>query len=159
MTCKTCGQETPENESFCTNCGAKITADAPAAPVTAAQTQEKKPEQPTTVTIPRAYKPLSPWAFYGMSILFHIPILDFVLLIVFSTKAAKNLSLRNYARSHWCRFLIRFIFVAVIAIVLTIFGIVFGISAGAEILDMIRKLVYYLPDIIDFVEEVIMMFY
>ena len=35
-------------------------------------------------TILTKYKPLSPWAYFGYNILFSIPIIGFILLIVFS---------------------------------------------------------------------------
>lgn len=35
-------------------------------------------------TILTKYKPLSPWAYFGYNILFSIPVIGFILLIVFS---------------------------------------------------------------------------
>ena len=49
-------------------------------------------------TILTIYKPLSPWAYYGYNILFSIPVIGFILLIVFSF-SNDNINIRNNARS------------------------------------------------------------
>lgn len=61
------------------------------------------------------YKPLSPWAYFGYSILFNIPVIGFILLIVFSLDNS-NINRRNYARSYWC-WLVIFIILVVILII------------------------------------------
>ena len=62
-------------------------------------------EQPVTPRIPPEYKPLSPWAYFGMSLLYTIPFAGFVLLIVMSF-APRNKNLKNFTRSYWCGALI-----------------------------------------------------
>ena len=61
------------------------------------------------------YKPLSPWTYFGYSILFNIPVIGFILLIVFSLDNS-NINRRNYARSYWC-WLVIFIILVVILII------------------------------------------
>ena len=73
--------------------------------------------------IPSEYKPISMWGYFGCELLFSIPIVGFILLIVFSF-AAKNVNLKNFARSYFC-FLI---------IVLIILVIVFFSLLGAGLL-------------------------
>ena len=51
------------------------------------------------------FRPLSPWAYLGYSILFAIPFVGFVLLIVFSIIEG-NVNRRNFARSYFCGLLI-----------------------------------------------------
>ena len=79
------------------------------------------------------YAPLSPWAYWGLTLLFSIPIVGFVFLIVFSASSA-NINRRNFARSFW----INLIFVVVI------FGIIILIAAltGSlgELIDNLSKL-------------------
>ena len=79
-----------------------------------------------------AYRPLSPWAYFGLQILFSIPIVGFIFLIVFSLSNG-NINRRNFARSYWC----------VLVIVLIIIGITLLIGAtsgiGAKILEAIRS--------------------
>lgn len=60
------------------------------------------------------FRPLSPWAYFGYSILFSLPLIGFILLIVFSF-SNNNINLRSFARSHWCGYVI---FAAVLIILL-----------------------------------------
>ena len=64
------------------------------------------------------YAPLSPWAYFGLQILFSIPVIGFIFLIVFSISSG-NINRRNFARSYWC----------VLVVVLIIVGVVLLISA------------------------------
>ena len=67
--------------------------------------------------IPSNYKPLSAWAYFGYQLLFAIPLVGFILLIVFSFND-DNINRRNYARSYFCSLLIGAI-IGVIAIVIS----------------------------------------
>lgn len=71
---------------------------------------------------PAQFRPLSPWAYFGYSILFAIPIVGIVLLIVFAL-SDQNINRRNFARSFFCA----------LVIVLILFGVllVSGIAGGA----------------------------
>lgn len=74
------------------------------------------------INIPNEYKPLSPWAYFGYNILFAIPLVGFILLIVFSLDNA-NINRRNYARSFFIGLLIGvIIFVVFIVLSLIFFG-------------------------------------
>ncbi len=75
--------------------------------------------------IPSEYRPLSPWAYFGYGILFNIPIIGFILLIIFSLDNS-NINRRNYARSYWCIYILVIIFI----IVLTVLG-----TTVTEIID------------------------
>lgn len=127
MKCPTCGTEIPENVQFCTVCGTAVASFAPSAPV-----------QP----IPAAAKPLSPapdnkllgpWAYFGLQLLFSIPIVGFILLIVFSLDNS-NLNRRNYARSYWCAMIVGL----AVAIVL---GLLLGVTGAGK--AIISELLYY----------------
>ena len=56
--------------------------------------------------IPDRYKPLSPWAYFGYQMLFNIPVVGVILLIIFALGGAKNINLRNFARSYFCVYII-----------------------------------------------------
>lgn len=71
--------------------------------------------------LPPEYRPLSPWAYFGLSILFAIPIVGFVFLIVFSFSKA-NINRRNYARSFFCSLLLALILFIVLVVCLGGFG-------------------------------------
>lgn len=75
--------------------------------------------------VPSQYKPLSPWAYFGYGILFNIPLIGFILLIVFSLDNS-NINRRNYARSYWC--------IYILVLILFVILIVAGTSI-TEIID------------------------
>jgi hypothetical protein len=50
---------------------------------------------------PEKFRPLGAWAYFGYGLLFSIPILGFIMLIVYSFSDV-NINRRNYARSYWC---------------------------------------------------------
>ena len=73
--------------------------------------------------IPNEYRVLSPWAYFGYSILFAIPLIGFICAIVFACDSS-NLNRRNFARSYFCGLLI-----AVILIILFVVLVGAGIFA------------------------------
>ena len=73
-------------------------------------------------TLPREYRPLSPWAYFGYSILFSIPLIGFILLLVFSFDST-NINRRNYARSYFCGLLIGLIFIIFLVAIFTLLGV------------------------------------
>lgn len=75
--------------------------------------------------IPSEYRPLSSWVYFGYGILFNIPVIGFILLIIFSLDNS-NINRRNYARSYWCIYILVIIFI----IVLTVLG-----TSVTEIID------------------------
>ena len=48
-----------------------------------------------TVNIPEEYKPISMWGYLGYQLLFSIPLIGFILLVVFSLGGTKNINLKN----------------------------------------------------------------
>lgn len=75
--------------------------------------------------IPSNYKPLSAWAYFGYQLLFSIPLVGFILLIVFSF-SNDNINRRNFARSYFCTLLL-----AVIIII-----IMFALGLGTYLTQM-----------------------
>ena len=73
-------------------------------------------------------RPLSPWAYFGLEILYTIPIIGIIFLIVHAI-GANNINKRNFARSYFC-------FVIVIAIII---GIAYFIAGGSAIIDAIKN--------------------
>lgn len=71
------------------------------------------------VNIPSEYQPISMWGYFGYQLLFSIPCLGFILILVFAFGGAKNINLRNYARSFLCVYII----IAVIAVFIMMFGL------------------------------------
>ena len=72
--------------------------------------------------IPEQYRPLSPWAYFGLGLLFSVPVVGFVFLIVFSISRA-NINRRNFARSYFCGLIIA-LGVCAVVLVLMLTGVV-----------------------------------
>lgn len=64
--------------------------------------------------IPEEYRPISMWGYFGYQILFAIPIVGLICLIVFAI-TAKNVNLKNFARSYFCVLIIAIIVFAIVA--------------------------------------------
>lgn len=130
MYCHYCGSDNKDSATFCTNCGADFNA-APASFQDPFQPQQSNPYQanpypyqPAKPTIPPEYKPISAWGYFGYNLLFAIPLVGFILLIVFSCGGTSNVNLKNYARSFWCGL--------VIALALALAFLLMGIALGAS---------------------------
>ena len=51
--------------------------------------------------LPAQYRPMSPWAYFGLQILYSIPLVGFIFLIIHSISRG-NINRRNFARSYFC---------------------------------------------------------
>ena len=80
--------------------------------------------------IPSNYKPLSPWAYFGYSIIFSIPFIGLILLIVFSLDNS-NINRRNYARSYWC------IYVLIIILLILLYILSININDVSEVSELV----------------------
>lgn len=132
MFCQQCGQKIADGSAFCENCGAKIDRSGANVPPVSREPVRQTPQQPvqpiviqqreiTEDQLPERLRPLSPWAYFGYNLLFAIPIVGFILLIVFSCSSA-NINRRNYARSFWCVLVL----VAIAAIIVLIIAAATG---------------------------------
>lgn len=54
---------------------------------------------------PEQFRPLSPWAYVGYTLLFILPIIGQIALLVF-TFSDGNINRRSFARSYWCYLLL-----------------------------------------------------
>ena len=75
--------------------------------------------------IPEEYRPISMWGYFGYELLFSIPCVGFILLLVFSFGGARNINLRNFARSYFCFLII----VAVLVVLLAATGALSAVFA------------------------------
>ncbi len=115
MKCTNCGNDVAVNQT-CAQCGTVAPAFEPPLPPPIA------PKHITEANIPPAYKPLGAWAYFGLQLLFSLPLVGFICLIVFSFDNG-NIHRRNFARSYWCRFLIQVIFIILIVVLVLVFGL------------------------------------
>ena len=67
-------------------------------------------------------RPLSPWAYFGYSILFNIPVIGFILLILYSFDNS-NINRKNFARSYVCIYILIIILIIIYAIIISNIGI------------------------------------
>ena len=75
--------------------------------------------------LPAACRPLSPWSYFGLGILYALPLLGWIFLIVHAIGSA-NINRRNYARSYFC--------VYVLAIILgVLLTSVFTLTSAADV--------------------------
>ena len=121
MLCKNCNTQIEDNARFCNACGAAATTDNQ--PIV---TPISVPEQPvrsqiTVDDLPEHLSPLSPWSYFGLQILYSIPIVGFIFLIIFSFKKS-NINRRNFTRSYWCGLIIAGAILAIILIFMLLLG-------------------------------------
>lgn len=79
---------------------------------------------------PSEFRPMSAWAYFGLEILYSIPIIGFIFLLIHAI-GAQNVNKRSFARSYFC--------VLLIVIVLCVVLVVAGIAGGW--IDQLRELI------------------
>lgn len=80
--------------------------------------------QITAESLPPKFRPLSPWSYFGLTILFSLPIVGLVFLIIFSFNQ-NNINRRNFARSYFCALIV----VLIMAVILFVIGMITGLTA------------------------------
>ena len=63
--------------------------------------------------LPEEYRPISMWGYFGYEVLFSIPIVGFILLIIYSF-SSKNVNRRNFARSYFCYTILVLLFLLIL---------------------------------------------
>ena len=71
--------------------------------------------------LPYQYRPLSPWAYFGYSLLFSLPVIGLISLILLSFNN-NNINRRNYARSFFCIYAVALILLALLAGTMVVYG-------------------------------------
>ena len=64
--------------------------------------------------IPAESTPITMWGYFGYEILFSIPVIGWIIVIVFATTAS-NQNLKNFARSQFCLLIISLILFCIFA--------------------------------------------
>ena len=75
--------------------------------------------------LPESLRPISAWGYFGYQLLFSIPCVGLIMMLIFAFGGAKNINLRNFARSY--------LLIYVVIIVLTVIMFVIGGMSLAEI--------------------------
>ena len=143
MNCPVCGTELEQGTKFCANCGASLQEAPIAAAQPAPQTasQERPAQTNATPIIPAQFKPIGAWGYVGYNLLYSIPVVGFIMLIVFALSNG-NYNRRNYARSYFCVMLIT----AIIAIVTLIIGLllmILGVVSANEVVQFTQANTLY----------------
>jgi len=153
MFCEKCGNDNPENSKFCASCGAIIEptettaqVDEPATEPAASTAPPPKVEQappPAPKPAPVQHtdtkstynkkgnliKPLSVGAYMGMFILMAIPVINLVMLLVWSFSDSGNINKKHFA--------IGYLIVILIGIVLTVAAIIVYFRLGWGFADFL----------------------
>ena len=111
--CKSCKAAIGGGEAFCPACGSATHAAHPA-PVLRAE--DVRPSKAS------AYAVIGSWSYVGTFLLMALPLVGFVLTIVWACGGAHNLNRRNLARSQLLLLLINVIFAAILAALLLAYG-------------------------------------
>lgn len=89
-------------------------------------------EKQEIANLPDKYKPIGAWGYFGLTILFNIPIIGFICLLIFAFSGS-NINRRSFARSYFCGLII--VLIAIVAIIV--------LAGGFEvIMDFIQQ---YIP--------------
>ncbi len=146
MYCYKCGAQMPNDASFCTNCGNKYSNEKGGEQARLAEQQSVPRQAPRNTEqvrhvsqpvikykyrLPPENEPISPWAYYGLKIVFSLPIIGFVCLIILSFH--NNVNLKNYTRSYWCELIISLILIAIL--------VATGVTTG--LFELIRNYINY----------------
>ena len=73
--------------------------------------------------VPSEYKPISMWGYFGYELLFGIPVIGFIILLVFAFGGSGNINVKNFARSKFCYVILLFVIFVVLAAI--------GMATGA----------------------------
>ena len=137
--CLTCGNDLFLQAQQVAGAQEQVRAEqaAPAeAPKTEQQYQQGYPYQPPVIQqtivqekpirsvddLPKRYRPISMWGYFGIELLFSIPVGGFIFMLVWSFGGTRNINKRNFARSYFCGFII----ILLLAIIVFLLGIIFG---------------------------------
>lgn len=81
--------------------------------------------------IPHEYKPIGAWGYVGYQILFAIPIVGFIVALVFALGGTENKNLKNYARSYFAMMLLAILIIVIIAVVIIVSGAAIGTTLSS----------------------------
>lgn len=115
MNCSKCGFPLLPHQTSCPACGTASSSASPAA--------APAPRKPlTNEDLPEQFRVMSPWAYFGLQILYSIPVVGFIFLLI-HTFSSGNLNRRSFARSYWCALLIAAIVLVVMLVICAIAGV------------------------------------
>lgn len=93
--CKICGATMDELDSVCSNCGTPVSG-APSAPAESAA----KSARAASISADFNAPVVGSWAFVGSILLLGLPVIGFIIAIIWAAGAVSNRNLRNLARAN-----------------------------------------------------------
>ncbi len=86
------------------------------------------PQQPgqSLIINGKDYTPISMWGYFGYELLFSIPLIGFIILLVFAFGGTNRVNLKNFARSYFCLTIIVAILVTLIVLMIVGGGFMLG---------------------------------
>lgn len=137
MFCENCGSKLPDGAKFCGGCGAKTVSVQPAYAAAEPAPVRPIPSLAHAPSAQTAYAPTPPYLekpnndpmrvgqYLGMLLLMCVPILNIVLLFMWSFGNSVNLNKKNFARA---------------SLILGVIGIILSIVFGAALAGIIGEL-------------------
>jgi len=148
MFCEQCGKDIPENSKFCAGCGAKVepaetvveaiepdpqpTPPPKTEPTTPPKAEQTPPPAPQPVPVSaqkipynqrgNLVKPLSIGAYLGMIILLCIPVVNLIMLLVWSFSDSVNINKKHFAIANLILVLVGIVISIVLAILMVRLG-------------------------------------
>ncbi|NLW10643.1 MAG: zinc ribbon domain-containing protein [Clostridiaceae bacterium] len=141
MICSQCGKNNPDDARFCDGCGNTLqaapvnqgyTAPPPPPPPQYQQPQYQQSYQQSGYTPAVDNSPLSVGQYIGMYLLQIIPVVGFILLLVWAFSGDTNINKKNWARA--------MLIIMLIGIVL---AIIFSVAFAGLIASLMGSMSYY----------------
>ena len=128
MYCQNCGNRLSDEDRFCRKCGLSLHEVGSRSVIS---------EPVVKYELPLENKPVSPWTYAWLYILFLVPIVGFITCIILSFNS--NVNIRNVARAVWCIIVIIILIIIVVAIIGGITGTtdeLFGLLNNIGLIEM-----------------------
>lgn len=127
--CKICGSTVGDYDNVCTNCGSPLSKENTAQPNSAA-----KPQSAYSSASGAISPVVGSWGFVGSILLLGIPVVGFIVALVWAFGGVSNQNLRNLARAN---LLLLLIWTVILLSILLLIALRFG------------SLMYYLNYLVD----------
>lgn len=129
MFCENCGAKLPDNAGYCPVCRTPIGGGRPAAGASPAYLQAQQQQRfynqmPAYNPALALREPLGVGSFLGMLILSSLPLVGFILLLVWAFGGSVNQNKQNLARAY----LLLSLITLAIGVIVTILSFAFGVS-------------------------------
>lgn len=124
-TCPHCGKPLADNALFCGNCGTRLNGEPAPAPAPA-------PAAPTAPV--EDTRPLKTTDYLLMILLMCVPVVSFIIFMIWAFSGGTNVNRRNFARAYLLYHLIAFALGILLGIVLGIFAISMGTTLMEELM-------------------------